>query len=115
MFEYQTYPFVKPPELSDGNSKIYDLSIVGGGPVGLTLALSLAKQGVGVLLLDEGNQVSVGSRAICFAKRSLEIFDKLGVAKPMIEKGVQWNVGRIFFREQEIDCFDLSHQQFWGD
>ncbi len=108
MFEYQTYPFVKPPELSNGNSKIYDLSIVGGGPVGLTLALSLAKQGVKVLLLDDGNQVSVGSRAICFAKRSLEIFNKLGVAKPMIEKGVQWNVGRIFFKEQEIDCFDLS-------
>jgi 3-(3-hydroxy-phenyl)propionate hydroxylase len=111
MFKYQTYPFVKPPELSDGNSKIYDVSIVGGGPVGLTLALSLAKQGIEVLLLDEGNQVSVGSRAICFAKRSLEIFDKLGVAKPMIEKGVQWNVGRIFFRDQEIDRFDLSPEK----
>ena len=108
MFKYQTYPFVKPPELSNVSARTYDVSIVGGGPVGLTLALSLAKQGVEVLLLDDGNQVSIGSRAICFAKRSLEIFDKLGVAKPMIEKGVQWNVGRIFFKEQEIDRFDLS-------
>ena len=111
MFKYQTYPFVKPPELNNGNSKIYDVSIVGGGPVGLTLALSLAKQGIEVLLLDDGNQVSVGSRAICFAKRSLEIFDKLGIAKPMIEKGVQWNVGRIFFKDQEIDRFDLSPEK----
>jgi 3-(3-hydroxy-phenyl)propionate hydroxylase len=111
MFKYQTYPFVKPPELSNGNSKVYDVSIVGGGPVGLTLALSLAKQGVKVLLLDDNNQVSVGSRAICFAKKSLEIFDKLGVAKPMIEKGVQWNVGRIFFKDQEIDRFDLSPEK----
>jgi len=108
MFKYQTYPFVKPPELSNFSDRTYDISIVGGGPVGLTLALSLAKQGIEVLLLDDGNQVSIGSRAICFAKRSLEIFDKLGVAKPMMEKGVQWNVGRIFFKEQEIDRFDLS-------
>ena len=75
------------------------------------MALSLAKQGIETLLLDENNQVSEGSRAICFAKRSLEIFDKLGVAKPMIEKGVQWNVGRIFFKEDEIDCFDLSPEK----
>ena len=111
MFQYQTYPFKKPPELSGETSKIYDVVVVGGGPVGLTLALSLAKQGVEVVLLDDNNQVSVGSRAICFSKRSLEIFDKLGVAKPMIEKGVQWNVGRVFFKDEEIDHFDLSPEK----
>ena len=111
MFQYQTYPFKKPPELSGKKPKTYDVTIVGGGPVGLTMALALAKQGVEVVLLDDNNQVSVGSRAICFSKRTLEIFDKLGVAKPMIEKGVQWNVGRIFFREDEIDRFDLSPEK----
>lgn len=111
MFQYQKYPFKKPPELSGEKSKTYDVVVVGGGPVGLTLALSLAKQGVEVVLLDDNNQVSVGSRAICFSKRSLEIFDKLGVAKPMIEKGVQWNVGRIFFKDEEIDHFDLSPEK----
>lgn len=79
--------------------------------MGLTLALALAKQGVEVVLLDENNQVSEGSRAICFARRSLEIFDKLGVAEPMMAKGVEWNVGRIFFREEEIDRFDLSPEK----
>ncbi len=111
MFQYQTYPFKKPPELSGEKPKIYDITIVGGGPVGLTLALSLAKQGIKVVLLDDSNQVGVGSRAICFSKRSLEIFDKLGVAKPMIEKGVQWNVGRIFYKKDEIDLFDLSPEK----
>jgi 3-(3-hydroxy-phenyl)propionate hydroxylase len=111
MFQYQTYPFQKPPELQGDLSKIHDIVIVGGGPVGLTLALALAKQGIEVVLLDDNNQVSVGSRAICFAKRTLEIFDKLGVAKPMLAKGVQWNVGRIFFRENEIDRFDLSPEK----
>ncbi len=111
MFQYQTYPFKTPPELSGKKPKTYDMVIVGGGPVGLTLALSLAKQGIEVVLLDDNNQVGIGSRAICFSKKSLEIFDKLGVAKPMIEKGVQWNVGRIFYKEDEIDRFDLSPEK----
>lgn len=111
MFQYQTYPFSTPPELSSTVSKKHEVVIVGAGPVGLTLALALAKQDVGVVLLDESNQVSEGSRAICFAKRSLEIFDKLGVVEPMMAKGVKWDVGRIFFSKEEIDRFDLSPEK----
>lgn len=111
MFQYHTYSFSKPPELGNSDLKKHDVVIVGAGPVGLTLALALAKQGVSLVLLDESNQVSEGSRAICFSKKSLEIFDKLDVAKPMIEKGVQWNVGKIFFRDEEIDRFDLSPER----
>lgn len=111
MYQYQTYPFTVPFELANSSTKAHHVVIVGAGPVGLTLALALAKQGVAVVVLDESNQVSEGSRAICFAKRSLEIFDKLGVAKPMLEKGVKWDVGRIFFKEDEIDRFDLSPEK----
>lgn len=112
MYQYQTYPFTVPFELANSSTKAHNVVIVGAGPVGLTLALALAKQGVAVVVLDESNQVSEGSRAICFAKRSLEIFDKLGVAKPMLEKGVKWDVGRIFFKEDEIDRFDLSPEKY---
>jgi 3-(3-hydroxy-phenyl)propionate hydroxylase len=111
MFQYQTYPFSTPKELSSSEQKTHPVVIVGAGPVGLTLALALAKQGVSVVILDESNQVSEGSRAICFAKKSLEIFDKLGVADRMINKGVKWDVGRIFFKEDEIDRFDLSPEK----
>lgn len=111
MYRYQTYPFTIPPELADASLNAQKVVIVGAGPVGLTLALALAKQEIAVVVLDESNQVSEGSRAICFAKRSLEIFDKLGVAKPMLEKGVKWDVGRIFFKEDEIDRFDLSPEK----
>ncbi|HEX9463300.1 MAG TPA: FAD-dependent oxidoreductase [Alphaproteobacteria bacterium] len=81
--------------------------IVGGGMVGLTAALDLAQRGVRVVLIDEDDTVSTGSRSICQAKRSLEIWDRLGCAEPMMQKGVTWQVGRVFFRDREIFNFDL--------
>ncbi len=81
--------------------------IVGAGPVGLTLALDLAQRGQGVVLLDDADRIGEGSRAICFSKRSLEVWDRLGVAAPMVEKGVVWQVGRIFCGDALLYRFDL--------
>ena len=81
--------------------------VVGAGPVGLTLAIDLAQRGVRVVLLDNDNTLSTGSRAICFAKRTLEIFDRLGCGQRMVDKGVSWNVGKVFFRDAQIYRFDL--------
>ena len=81
--------------------------IVGAGPVGLTLAIDLAQRGVPVVLLDNDNTFSAGSRAICFAKRTLEIFDRLGCGQRMVDKGVSWSVGKVFFRDAQVYQFDL--------
>jgi 3-(3-hydroxy-phenyl)propionate hydroxylase len=81
--------------------------VVGAGLVGLTAALDLAQRGIPVLLLDDDNTVSVGSRSICQAKRTLEIWDRLGCAAPMMDKGVTWQVGRIFRGGNEVYNFDL--------
>ena len=81
--------------------------IVGAGPVGLAAAIDLAQRDVPVVVLDDDSTVSVGSRAICYAKRTLEILDRLGCGERVARKGVEWKVGRVFFRGELAYRFDL--------
>ena len=82
--------------------------IVGSGPVGLSLAIDLAQRGQPVLLVDNDDKLSFGSRALCFAKRTLEIWDRLGLGQAMVDKGVSWNVGRVFLRDEQLYQFNLQ-------
>ncbi len=90
-----------------GRGGHYPVVVVGGGLVGLTLALDLAQQGVAVVLLDQDDTVSTGSRAICFAKRTLEIYGRLGLGERLLGKGVTWNLGRVFFGDRQLFEFNL--------
>jgi 3-(3-hydroxy-phenyl)propionate hydroxylase len=81
--------------------------VVGAGPVGLSLAVDLAQRGQRVLLLDDADRIGEGSRAICFSKRSLEYWDRLGVASRMVDKGVVWSLGKIFHGDRQLYQFDL--------
>ncbi|WP_114969082.1 FAD-dependent oxidoreductase [Rhodoferax ferrireducens] len=109
-YQYSSYEYVRPPEQSGADKKRYPVVIVGAGPVGLAAAIELAQSGVPVVVLDDDNTVSVGSRGVCYAKRTLEILDRLGVGDACVEKGVSWNVGRTFFREEEVYNFNLRPQ-----
>ncbi len=100
------YPYVRPTEL-DCPGPARQVVVVGAGPVGLTAAIDLAQHGIPVLVLDDDCTVSVGSRAICYAKRTLEILDRLGCGQPIVDKGIGWNVGKVFFRDELVYRFDL--------
>lgn len=78
--------------------------------MGLAAAIDLAQHGVPIVLLDDDNKLSTGSRAICFAKRMLEVFDRLGCGDRMLEKGASWNVGKVFFHDELIYRFNLLPQ-----
>ena len=91
----------------DAPSPLHPVVVIGAGPVGLATAIDLAQQGTPVVLLDDDHTLSSGSRAICFAKRTLEIFDRLGCGDPMVEKGVSWNVGKVFLQNELLYAFDL--------
>ncbi len=106
-YTYTPYPYVTPPELEGAKPRRWPIVIAGAGPIGLAAALDLALHGIASVVLDDNNVVSVGSRAICWSKRTLEIFDRLGIGDRMVEKGVTWKVGRLFHRDKEVYSFDL--------
>ena len=105
--EIALYPYARSPDQDAAAPVRHPAVIVGGGPVGLALALDLGLQGQPVVLLDESDGAGAGSRAICFAKRTLEIADRLGCAAPMLEKGVVWNLGKVFQRDHKVFEFNL--------
>ena len=102
MLRYQHWP----DQDAAGGAR-HAVAIVGAGPVGLALAIDLAQAGQPVVVLDQDDRLSDGSRAICFAKRTLEIFDRLGCGAPMVAEGVSWHTGKVFFRDDLVYSFDL--------
>ncbi|MBL8361673.1 MAG: FAD-dependent oxidoreductase [Rubrivivax sp.] len=105
------YAYRRSPDQDAAEPLRHAVVVVGAGPVGLSLAIDLALRGRArgqrVLLLDNDHRLSTGSRAICFAKRTLEIWDRLGVGDPMCAKGVGWGVGRVFLGTEQLYRFDL--------
>jgi 3-(3-hydroxy-phenyl)propionate hydroxylase len=102
-----SFAYRRSPDQDSPSPARHPVVVVGAGPVGLTTAIDLAQRGVRVVLLDDADRIGEGSRAICFAKRTLEIFDRLGVAAPMLEKGVTWQLGKVFHGPEQIYAFDL--------
>lgn len=105
-YDSQPFAYVPPAGLITPEPR-HPVLIVGAGPVGLALAVDLAQAGVRAVVVDDNNVVSVGSRAICWAKRSLEILDRLGVGEACRNKGVTWKVGRTYCGDAEVFNFDL--------
>jgi len=105
----RTYAFAPPPELGRTDITHHPVVIAGGGPIGLATAVDLARQGIRSVVLERSNTVSDGSRAICWAKRTLEILDRLGTGARMLDKGVIWNVGKVYYGPdpEPLYSFDL--------
>ena len=104
---FKLYPYQKGADQGLAPRR-HPVVIVGGGPIGMALALDLGRKGTPVVVLDDHEGVGQGSRAICFAKRTLEICDRLGAGKAMIDKGVQWNVGKVFHGDERVFEFNLQ-------
>ncbi|WP_321883265.1 FAD-dependent oxidoreductase [Paraburkholderia bannensis] len=110
MIDYQslTFDYTRCHEQgAEVEQRVRPVVVVGAGPVGLATAIDLAQQGINVVLVDDDCTLSTGSRAICFSKRSLDIFDRLGCGERMVEKGVSWNVGKVFRKDELVYTFNL--------
>ncbi|WP_186418838.1 FAD-dependent oxidoreductase [Bosea sp. CS1GBMeth4] len=107
MQPFRQFAYRRSPDQDASTPVRHPVVVVGAGPVGLTLALDLARRQIPVVLIDDADRIGEGSRAICFAKRTLEIFDRLGLAQAMVGKGVTWRKGRVFRGQAELYEFDL--------
>ncbi|MBV6823104.1 FAD-dependent monooxygenase [Pseudomonas sp. PD9R] len=107
-FDYQVFP---AHTASVGASQVErrPVVIVGAGPIGLTAALDLARYGIPSIVLESERQVSEGSRAIVFTRRSLEILQQIGVAERVTEAGLGWRFGNSFYRNQRVFRMEAPH------
>ena len=105
------YGYARSSDQDARATVLHPVVVVGAGPVGLTVSLDLAQRGLPVVLLDDADRIGEGSRGICWAKRTLEIWDRLGVAAPMVEKGVTWRLGKVFLGDDPVYAFDLLPEE----
>jgi 3-(3-hydroxy-phenyl)propionate hydroxylase len=83
--------------------------IVGGGPVGLSLAALLAAKGIYSIVIEADAGYCTGSRAICLSRRSLEIMSWIGAESAIKAKALPWTEGRSFYQETEVLNFSMLH------
>lgn len=96
-----------------------EIVIVGGGPIGLALAIDLSKQGHKVVVLQKHSFIAAGSKAICYSKSSLDILDRLGVGQQLVARGICWDVGKVFWGAQrepiyQFDMLPVKNQKMPG-
>ncbi|MCC6070971.1 FAD-dependent oxidoreductase [Massilia sp. GCM10020059] len=106
-FTARQYPARIPPQQAGRDAVRHKVAIVGGGPVGLSTALGLARQGIASVLIEADDSVCQGSRAICISRRSLEIIERLGALDGFLKTGLPWTGGRSFYRDTEVLHFTM--------
>lgn len=111
IYETPLYPYRRNADQDAAKPIRHKVVIIGAGPVGLAAAIDLARQGIETVLLDDNDKVSFGSRAVCYSKRTLEILNRLGCAKPILDKAVQWKIGKVFFKDQQAYKFNLLPEE----
>ncbi len=101
-FDYEQHPPSMPAVAQGREQRRHRVAVVGGGPVGLAVALALARQGIASVVLEADDSVCLGSRAGCVTSRTLEIFEPLGVAGPVMRQGLPWAEGWSYYRTDEV-------------
>ncbi len=106
-YDYRVYP----PWLPSAHPRAvrHKVVIAGSGPAGMVSALELARQGVPSVLVTADLQVSEGSRAIVFTRRSLEILQQVGTAARMTQHGLPWRFGNSYYRGQRVFRMEAPH------
>jgi 2-polyprenyl-6-methoxyphenol hydroxylase-like FAD-dependent oxidoreductase len=79
-----------------------DVLIVGAGPAGLTLAVTLAQLGISHVIIDTKPSAAPGSKAAAIQPRTLEYLDRVGVAEALIEDGLRGGGFAVVDRDRSL-------------
>jgi len=82
--------------------------IVGAGPTGQMLALSLARHGIQTEIVDKAPGRSSTSRALGLQARTLEMFDTFGISGPFLASGLRVKRGVMFQGNKELVRMDFA-------
>ncbi len=108
---FKLYPYERSSDQDSETPVRHPVMVVGGGPIGMAAALDLGLQDIPVVVLDDHEGIGMGSRAICFAKRTLEIADRYGCGDAMVDKGVIWSLGKVFHGDRKVFEFNLLPEE----
>ncbi|MDP9878007.1 3-(3-hydroxy-phenyl)propionate hydroxylase [Variovorax boronicumulans] len=106
-FDYEQHPPVMPATTNGRETHRHRVAVVGGGPIGLAVALGLARQGIASVVLEADDSVCLGSRAGCVTSRTLEILEQSGVADAVMRQGLPWAEGWSYYRTEEVLHLDV--------
>jgi 3-(3-hydroxy-phenyl)propionate hydroxylase len=109
-FHYPIFPVGNAPE-REGRRTRHPVVVGGAGPIGMTAALALARHGVRSVLLDRKETFNDGSRAICIARPSMHILERIGAVRPFLDKALGWRFGRSYYRGTQIFRLEMPHPE----
>ena len=88
---------------------LYDVLIIGAGPVGLTLAMRLGLKGHKVCVLEAQSDIETDLRASTFHPPTLDLYDEQGITAQLIESGLVAPTWQVRMNHtNEFAEFDLS-------
>src|SRR4026207_1029592 len=86
-----------------------DVLIVGAGPTGLALAVQLIRYGIDFVIVDKREGTTPFSKAIGVQARTLEIYQQIDIADPLINMGLPAKGVRLLEGGQERAEVPLSN------
>jgi 2-polyprenyl-6-methoxyphenol hydroxylase-like FAD-dependent oxidoreductase len=84
-----------------------DVLIVGAGPTGLALALSLARAGIDFLIVDKLAKGLNTSRAAAVHAHTLDVLERIGVAADLVSQGIDVPVFSVRDRDSRLLSLDF--------
>jgi len=82
--------------------------VVGAGPVGLAMAVELARYGISIRIVEKTAQRTDKSKALVLWSRTLELMDRMGATGPFLSEGLKVTAANIVAGTKQIGRITLD-------